>query len=105
MTEIECDCPPYYIVESLLKYVGDFKNPLDVRWCRVKNCSDNKGILNYIIEWLMPIDRQICKCSGYLVFHKYEFNTTDDKKLHYSLSQCSRCWSIYWEELPVPKET
>lgn len=110
--EIECDSPPYYIVESCQR-IG-LERPEDVRWCRLSQLAKESAIKSGA-GWIMLFDRtlwkrlfcggdeKICSCGKRLpTMNQYTFTLAPhNREVSYLLGQCRRCHSIFWEKLPT----
>jgi hypothetical protein len=106
--EIECDSPPYTIVQGC-RLLG-LQNPEDVRWCRLSNyCREQHGRLALLDPrtWKSLLgpgdpDRMTCCCGHRLpALERCTFTLLSGKERHYFLGQCQRCRTIFWEEAPA----
>lgn len=86
--DINCDAPPYYIVQACkLPSIG-FERPEDVRWLRVA-----------YIHFGMTAVRCPCLALGPLVaLCEVCFTLKDQPDVHYLMGQCPRCKTMYWRE-------
>jgi hypothetical protein len=108
--ETWCDAPPYGVVRAC-KSCG-FDSPLDVRWCNMRRSFRNRKHRWAIWalrpwQWLFTgkEERQdACTCGQLLAEpQEYTFAWMSGKIGDYSLVQCERCRTIYWDEiLPLP---
>jgi hypothetical protein len=98
--EISCDAPSYLIVQACGRLA--FQSPLDVRWCRMSHflTGNNAGVRLLSLLFLKgQPDRKLCFCREPLpLLEDYAFTFACGKVLNYSLGQCPKCRSIFWEE-------
>jgi hypothetical protein len=102
--EICCDAPPYLIVQAC--QILRFHSPLDVRWSRMSHFlsepTPGPRLWNFLFA-KSPQDKSTCACGMPLpVLESYAFTFACGKVLNYSLAQCRKCRTIYWEEGMVP---
>jgi hypothetical protein len=104
---LECDAPPYPIVEGS-RLIG-LVNPADVRWSRVGTALTSRTsrfFQRLRHGWHVPGDgrgpREItCSCGQpFLALRKFQFIFDTGHQEWYRLGQCERCLAIYWEEAP-----
>ena len=97
--EISCDAPPYVIVQAC--QLLQFKAPLDVRWCEKSHYlrEGPAGVrLWNLFAKSQPV-KTTCTCGMPLpLLENYAFTFACGKVLHYNLSQCSKCRTMFWEE-------
>jgi len=107
--DIQCDAPPYSVVKAC-EGLG-FQSPLDVRWCRMSHVLRSRGEVGggvgfHPLRWLCGSGqptKTTCSCGGALpLIECYTFAFVSEKKAHYLLGQCWRCWTMYWEVASVP---
>jgi len=104
--EIDCDAPPYLIVQACLR-VG-FHKPEDVRWCRLSHFLRERQSRTWVLNfraWGMFLsgraawDRS-CNCKQKLPsFEKYTFTLSNGEQRQYCMGQCRKCQTIFWDEL------
>jgi hypothetical protein len=103
--EIDCDSPPYSIVEAC-RLIG-IESPEDVRWCRVSRFL--KGFASWqelfdlhrwkILLGLSDPEKGVCACGEPLPrLEKYGFTKLTGDESFYLLGQCRRCHTIFWED-------
>jgi len=103
---IECDCPPYPIVEAAQR-VG-VRDPADVRWCRLSHFLNEPPTWRELFSlqgWksILGIGRQqrarSCVCGQPLpCLARYAFTYNTGSEESYLLGQCGRCRTVFWEE-------
>lgn len=103
--EIDCDSPPYSIVQAC-RMVG-LQCPEDVRWYRLSRYVggqyDNGEIVR-IDKWktLLGLTRSPsarCSCGERLPdLERCTFTYLSGKEAIYMVGQCSRCHTIFWED-------
>ena len=92
--DIRCDAPPYPVVKACERL--GFRNPRDVRWCRVNRQTIEKP--RGLIPWLSA-GRAPCACGQPLPgLESYTFTFASGKQTRYYLGQCRRCQTIFWDE-------
>jgi len=110
--DIECDAPPYSIVEACEKL--GFQSPLDVRWFRTSHFLGAQGEPGrglHPLLWLFDLSlppKATCTCGQPLPKMEHcIFIFASRKEGRYFLGQCCQCRTIFWEEVTVPsrKET
>jgi hypothetical protein len=105
---IECDAPPYNIVKASGQ-VG-MRTPEDVRWCRKpfvprKTTTGWSALAGRIWKLLfafgLPEGEEECVC-GSLLPQRYPvlFRSLSGGEARYTLAQCGRCRTIFWNFLP-----
>jgi hypothetical protein len=103
--EIDCDAPPYSIVQAC-RMIG-LRSPEDVRWCRMTLRADELPWWRRVFSpqsWmhLLGMRRRgidVCVCGAKLpMLERYTFLIVTGDKLSYLLGQCEHCSSIYWED-------
>jgi hypothetical protein len=99
--EISCDAPSYLIVQACERL--GFQAPLDVRWCRMGNYltgdSPAQRLLNFLFLNGQKTDKQTCFCRAPLpLLEDYAFTFACGKVVNYSLAQCPKCRTIFWDE-------
>jgi hypothetical protein len=104
--EIECDSPPYTIVQGC-RLLG-LHNPEDVRWCRLSHREQSAGLaLLNPRTWkslLGPSEpaHLTCYCAHRLPgLDRCTFTLLSGREREYLLGQCERCHTIFWEEAPA----
>lgn len=103
--EIECDAPPYAVVQACT--VLGFRQPLDVRWRPARErkpyrCPEGHGLGRRLWEALLGRGRGrhlACPCGqGLPPLGRYEFTLRWGREVEYRLGQCPRCATMFWEE-------
>jgi hypothetical protein len=98
--EISCDAPSYLIVQACERL--GFQSPLDVRWCRMSHYLSGDSPGQRLLHFLFlkgQADKKTCFCRQTLpLLEDYAFTFACGKVLNYSLAQCPKCRSIFWEE-------
>jgi hypothetical protein len=104
--EINCDAPPYPIVQAC--HDLGIQTPEDVRWCRLscflRGSYGRRQILN-LDAWKAFLGtaaprEAICSCGQKLPpLEKYTFTFLDGDQSHYQIGQCGRCRTVFWDEL------
>jgi hypothetical protein len=101
--ELECDAPPYYIVQACC-HIG-MERPEDVRWLETSHVLARQG-------WHSPRraskrwndlmegdagDGLMCSCGAqFPELSRYKFTFNDGGTAFYSFGQCPRCQTVYW---------
>ena len=101
-----CDAPPYPIVQAC-NAIG-VEAPEDVRWARMSHCPEpmedpaERGSDRSVWHKLLhPVQgkEQACTCREKLPkLAKYRFTYSSGDEVTYSVGQCSKCRTVYWEE-------
>jgi hypothetical protein len=101
--EIECDAPPYAVVEACA-YLG-FRRPLDVRWRPARELREaaeagDRGLGRRLWSALLGRGRRpACPCGqGLAPLGRYVLLLPWGAELDYLLGQCPRCATMFWEE-------
>jgi hypothetical protein len=104
--EINCDAPPYAIVKACQLF--GVQAPQDVGWCRVSHAptgtAGRRLRLFDVRAWKQFLgmdapEGPACVCgSERPVVERYTFTYSTGGKAHYSIGQCGRCRTIFWEE-------
>jgi hypothetical protein len=106
--EIECDSPPYTIVQGC-RLLGLY-NPEDVRWCRLSHHNPRRPLLDPR-SWKALLatgepTQSTCYCGQRLPnLDRCTFTLLSGREREYFLGQCERCHTIYWEEAPATAGT
>jgi hypothetical protein len=109
--DVDCDAPSYSIVGAC-GTLG-FLLPLDVRWCRLTHFRDlereRSGAPGFHPwTWLFGGKlgaKTACPCGLSLpMMERCTFTFPSGRASHYHIGQCSRCHTIYWEELAARPE-
>ena len=99
--EIECDAPPYAVVEACA-CLG-LRRPLDVRWrlARELGAGHGRGLGWRLWRSLLGRgrgERLACTCGQRLSpLGRYELTLPWGTEVEYSLGQCPRCGTMFWE--------
>lgn len=105
MLEIDCDSPPYAIVQAC-RELG-FHAPEDVRWCQTRHAyltpsKRREGQLARLVKFLFRSpkpQRTGCACHRQLPhLVKCTFTWTSVREQAILLGQCRRCRTMYWQE-------
>jgi len=105
--DIECDAPPYTVVEACGKL--GFRSPLDVRWCRLSQLLGRQrepagGF--HPLRWLFggsQPPKTICTCGQPLPIMQHCACTfASGRADEYLFGQCRRCRTMFWEKVSVP---
>ena len=92
--EILCDSPPYSVVRACQRL--GFTSPQDVRWTRVNQLAGTPA--TGIIAWFSSSGKVTCSCGCKMPrLDSYTFTFVTGKQAQYSLGQCNRCQSIFWD--------
>jgi hypothetical protein len=103
--EIECDAPPYAVVQACA-YLG-FHRPLDVRWRHARELTaggrpGDQGLGRRLWKALLGRGRGrrlACACGqGLSPLGRYEFTLRWGTEVEYLLGQCPRCATMFWED-------
>jgi hypothetical protein len=104
--EIDCDAPPYGIVEACDR-IG-FRSPLDVPWYRLSHFlggegSQGGGVFSLQLwKHLLGLDRsgtKTCRCGQLLpALEKCTFTFLSSKQADYLIGQCRDCLTIFWDK-------
>jgi hypothetical protein len=100
-----CDAPPYPVVKACCHF--HIQSPEDVRWLRMTEFRTRQdrsqhgpSLLFWKTFWKRGERRaRTCTCGQplpELSLVGITFNTGD--KALYFLGQCSRCWTVFWDE-------
>jgi hypothetical protein len=102
--EIECDAPPYAVVEACA-YLG-FRRPLDVRWRPAREQSAGRSTWGHVFGWRLwkallgrgRGERLACTCGqGMPPLTWYAFTLRWGTEVEYLLGQRPRCETMFWE--------
>jgi hypothetical protein len=104
--EVICDAPPYPIVQAC-NAIG-IEIPEDVRWTRMSHYLDptdetveRGGDRSVWQKLLHPVGgrEHLCNCAEKLPkLAKYRFTYSSGDEVTYSVGQCPKCHTVYWEE-------
>jgi hypothetical protein len=104
--DIECDCPPYVVVQASRR-IG-VRTPEDVRWCRLNHFLAEPPSWRQLLSLegiksaLGLGDRRkskTCICGQPLpCLARYAFTYSTGAEASYLLGQCGRCRTVFWEE-------
>jgi hypothetical protein len=98
--EIECDAPPYAVVQACA-YLG-LHRPLDVRWRHARESAPGRGRGLGRRLWKALLgrgERPACTCGEALPpLRRCEFTLRWGTEVEYLLGQCPRCATIFWED-------
>jgi hypothetical protein len=98
--EIECDAPPYGVVQACA-YLG-LQRPLDVRWRPARELSPSGGLGRRLWKALLGRgrgQRPVCTCGQSLPpLRRYEFTLRWGTAVEYLLGQCPRCGTMFWKD-------
>jgi hypothetical protein len=103
--EVCCDAPPYPVVQACSQ-IG-FDSPEDCRWCRMSHRLGINAAIRHIAKFApwnifqatSPQGTSLCSCGEMLPpLACFIFSLDTGQEIAYSLGQCSRCRTIYWEE-------
>jgi hypothetical protein len=94
---VECDAPPYAIVEAS-SAIG-IEAPEDVRWCRLSHHRERRRrwrrLWSQLTQSMADAD---CACGQSMpTLDCYIFTLTSGVEVSYLLGQCARCHTVYWE--------
>ena len=102
-TELDCDAPPYYIVQACWQIGLD--KPEDVRWLEAGHVLAGRGVAaprsksrrwNDLLE-AGDLAAMHCSCGRPLpTLTRYKFTLNDSDIVFYSFGQCPRCKTVYW---------
>lgn len=101
--EIDCDAPEYSVVRAC-SALG-FRDPLDVRWCRLEHLPPEPRGLRAVLSprrWarFFGLGRprgRACRCGRELpALEWYCFWDPSGRPTEYLLGQCRRCRTMYW---------
>jgi len=101
--EIECDAPPYAVVQRC-QPLG-FRIPEDVRWCHTRNARRDPPKQRWGWFWKMLFRKLdpmniVCSCGRDLPeLSKHVFTVPPGEPVPLGLGQCPRCNTIFWKEL------
>ena len=101
--DIVCDAPSYNVVRACMGL--GFRNPEDVRWCRVSQFlldrSARRGGFQLLSWMVFPGPGHLdgtCSCGeGLPRLEKCVFLLRSGKELTYLLGQCPRCATMFWD--------
>ncbi len=101
--EIDCDAPGYAVVRAC-SALG-FRDPLDVRWCRLAHLPLEPHGLRAVLSlrrWtqlLLGRPRgRMCRCGRELpALEWYCFRNPAGRTFEYLLGQCRRCRTMFWD--------
>ena len=109
--EVHCDAPSYAMVRTC--HALGFHAPLDVRWCRMSHYLSAligwKGLFNRN-TWKMLWEtrargEKACFCGEQLPrLMMYTFTLNTGEELSFFLGQCSRCHSVFWEQVSAVQQ-
>lgn len=101
--EIECDAPPYAVVQAC-GCLG-FRRPLDVRWRHARELTTcrppgARGLGRRLWSALLGRGRgPACGCGQALgPLGRFEFTLRWGTEVEYLLGQCPRCATMFWKE-------
>jgi hypothetical protein len=105
--EVICDAPPYPIVQACNAIGVD--NPEDVRWMRMSHRveprdetperGDRSASVWQKILHTNAAREQACSCREKIPkLAKYRFTYSSGDEVTYSVAQCTKCHTVYWEE-------
>jgi hypothetical protein len=104
--EVICDAPPYPIVQAC-NAIG-VEAPEDVRWARMSHYLDlgdepgeRSGDRSVWHKLLHPVQgkEHLCTCREKLPkLAKYRFTYSSGDEVTYSVGQCLKCRTVFWEE-------
>jgi hypothetical protein len=103
--EVFCDAPPYPVVQACSQ-VG-FDAPEDCRWRHMSHHNGAHASLRQLAKlapWNIfqttdPRGKTLCGCGENLPsLACFIFTLDTGQEIAYSLGQCSRCRTVYWEE-------
>lgn len=104
--EVICDAPPYPIVQAC-NAIG-VEMPEDVRWARMSHYleqleepSERNVDRSVWKKILQPVQgkEHVCCCREKLPkLSKYRFTYSSGDEVTYSVGQCLKCRTVYWEE-------
>lgn len=102
--EIECDSPPYSIVRACHRL--GFKEPEDVRWCRLSQLAQQRRASWRQLLWqpwivFLGLKKlaENCFCGDKPPrLEKCTFTLRSGMAKSYRIGQCTRCRTIFWEE-------
>jgi hypothetical protein len=97
--EVQCDAPPYNIVKGT-RLIG-VETPEDVRWLRksavlTERFLDRRRPLLAFSE--RDLERMPCSCGQPIpMLQAYTFQLMSGEEVEYSIAQCKRCHTVYWD--------
>jgi hypothetical protein len=104
--EVICDAPPYPIVQAC-NAIG-VEAPEDVRWSKMsryleqgEDPAERGGDRTVWQKLLHPVQgkEHACNCREKLPkLAKYRFTYSSGDEVTYSVGQCGKCRTVYWEE-------
>jgi hypothetical protein len=98
--EINCDAPPYTIVEAC-RMIG-LDNPEDVRWCRLRHVPNTRfPHVPWKTFFHLSVSGEAARCccrAEMPALERYTFSLASGKQLDYLIGQCPRCRTVIWEE-------
>lgn len=99
--EIECDAPPYPIVQACGQL--GFHSPEDVRWDWQESAATPQGpsgVPFRLLQWLFGKRKPVqghCVCGRETPrLNRYIFTLSSGEELHLFLGQCPRCSTMTW---------
>jgi hypothetical protein len=102
--DIDCDAPGYPVVRAC-SALG-FRDPLDVRWCRLTHLPAEPHGLRAVLslrKWtqFFGLSRprgKACLCGRELpALEWYCFREPAGRMIDYLLGQCRRCRTMFWD--------
>jgi hypothetical protein len=103
--DVCCDAPPYPVVQACSQ-IG-FDSPEDYRWRRMSQHRGANAAMRHIAKfapWNVflagnALQTGMCNCGQLLpAMACFIFTLDTGQEISYSLGQCSRCHTVYWEE-------
>lgn len=101
--EINCDAPPYRIVQASAR-IG-IRFPEDVRWCRLSHLLGSSTGWRQLLQQPgllfgggLPGGGTCCQGKPLPVLEQYTFTFVNGREVSYFLGQCPRCRAVYWED-------
>lgn len=103
--DLQCDAPHYAVVQACHS-IG-LKTPEDVRWCKRTHFLVQQKALESVAT--QPLQRlanaalrglDTCSCGHALpLMQGFTFTFTTGEEISYSLGQCSRCHTVFWDDI------
>lgn len=103
--EIDCDAPPYRIVQAC-RQIG-IRSPEDVRWLRMAKFRSGltdrpQGLYSRVWSIFVghrPRSEKSCSCGAPLPVLELVSVTSDiADEITYHLGQCDHCHTVFWDE-------